>query len=99
MGGHTVIALVLLAAGAAVLACYAVVRVAEALRESRGRLITDAADFNARMAAQNRPHTWVVPPASRTERAVYAAANWLSIRRRRRNRHAAAVRAAMGGEL
>jgi hypothetical protein len=92
-------ALVVLVVGAVALGCYAIVRIAEALRESRARLIAEAAVFNARMAAQNRPHTWVVPPASRTERAIHAAADGLSVRRRRRNRHAAAVRAAMGGDL
>jgi hypothetical protein len=50
------------------------------------------------MAAQNRPHMWVVPPPSRTERAIYVVADRLSIRRRRRARHAAAVRAAMGAD-
>jgi hypothetical protein len=97
MGGSIVVALVVLVAGTAVVAGYAVVRCAELLRDARARLIADAAEFNARMTARNRPHAWVVPPPSRTERAVYAVADRLSPQRARRKRQAAQVRAAMGG--
>jgi hypothetical protein len=97
MGGSIVVALVVLAAGTAALAGLGVVRCAELLRDARAQLVADAAAFNARMTARNRPHTWVVPPPSRTERAVYAIADRLSPTRARRNRHAAEVRAAMGG--
>jgi hypothetical protein len=93
-----VLALVVFVVGVIVLGCHGIVRCAEALRSSRARLVADSAEFNARMAAQNRPHMWVVPPPSRTERVIYAVADRLSIRRRRRARHAAAMRAAMGAE-
>jgi hypothetical protein len=83
--------------GVVTVGLYAVVRCAELLRSARVKLIADAAEFNGRMAAQNRPHTWIVPPPSRVERAIYAVADLVSVRRRRRNRRAAAVRAAMGG--
>jgi hypothetical protein len=99
LDGSLVLALVMFMVGVIALGCYGLVRCAEALRSTRADLIERAADFNGRMAAQGRPHTWIVPPPSRTERAVYAAADHLSVRRRSRNRHAAAVRAAMGGEL
>jgi hypothetical protein len=94
-GGSIVIALAVF--GVVAFALYGIVRCAELLRSSRAKLIADAAAYNGRMAAQNRPHTWIVPPPSRVERAIYAVADLVSIRRRRRNRHAAAVRAVMGG--
>jgi len=86
-----------LTVGAVGLGCYGLVRCAEALRSSRAELIADAADYNARMAAQGRPHTWIVPAPSRTECVIYAVADRLSVRRARRRRTAASVRAAMGG--
>jgi hypothetical protein len=89
--------LVVFGVGAVALALYGIVRCAELLRSARAKLIADAAEFNGRMAAQNRPHTWIVPPPSRVERAIYAIADRVSIRRRRRNRRAAAVRSAMSG--
>jgi hypothetical protein len=97
MGGSLVFALVVFGVGVVALGCYGIVRCAEALRSARADLIRDAAEFNGRMAAQNRPHTWIVPPPSRVERVIYAIADRVSVRRRRRNRRAAAVRAAMGG--
>lgn len=99
LDGSLVLALVVLMVGVSALGCYGLVRCAEALRSTRADLIERAADFNGRMAAQGHGNAWVVPPPSRTERAIYAAADRLSIRRRRRIRHAAAVRAAMGGDL
>src|SRR5690606_9315315 len=71
---------------------------AETLRDHRGRLIAEAAAFNARMTAQNQPHAWIVPPPSRVERAVYAVADRCSVRRSRRAGQAAAVRVALGGD-
>lgn len=97
MGGSLVTALAVFGVGVVALGLYAIVRYAELLRSARADLIRDAAEFNGRMAAQDRPHTWIVPPPSRVERAIYAVADRVSVRRRRRNRQAAAVRAAMGG--
>jgi hypothetical protein len=97
MGGSLVVGLAVFGVGVIALGLYAIVRCAELLRSARAKLIADAAEFNGRMAAQNRPHTWIVPPPSRVERAIYAVADRISIRQRQRNRRAAAVRAAMGG--
>jgi hypothetical protein len=97
MGGSDVTALAIFGVGAVALGLYGIVRCAELLRSARAKLIADAAEFNGRMAARNRPHTWIVPPPSRGERAIYAVADVVSIRQRRRNRRAAAIRAAMGG--
>jgi hypothetical protein len=99
LDGSLVLALVVFVVGVTALGCYGLVRCAETLRSARVDLIERAADFNGRMAAQGRPHTWIVPAPSRIERAIYAVADRLSVRRRRRNRHAATVRAAMGGDL
>jgi hypothetical protein len=97
VGGSLVIALAVFGVGVVALALCGIVRCAELLRSARAKLIADAADYNARMAARNQPHMWIVPPPSRVERAIYAIADLISPRRRRRARSAAAVRTAMGG--
>jgi hypothetical protein len=97
VGGSLVTVLAVFGVGVVALGLYGIVHFAELLRSARAELIRDAAEFNGRMAAQDRPHMWIVPPPSRVERAIYAVADRVSVRRRHRNRRAAAMRAAMGG--
>lgn len=90
------LALLVLAAGGAILTCYGIVRFADTLFRHRGDLSREAAEFNARTTARRLPHTWIVDPPTRTERAVYAAAERISPRWRRRRTSARATRHAMG---
>lgn len=95
--GSVTLALVVLVVGVLVIGAYGVVRVADTLAAARIELIDDAAEWNARMTAQNRPHVWIVPPPTLVERTVYGLARVVSPRWRRRARTADRVRVAMGG--
>ena len=93
----TILALVVCLLGGMILCGYAVVRLADTLHRTRVELIDEAAEFNARMTAQGQPHAMIVPPPTVVEQAIYAGARVASPRWRRRDRRAAATRAAMGG--